>query len=358
MDRQLSVQSWTARFQLLPKAELHLHLEGTMEPATVVALAGKYGDALTEAAVAARYAARDFSAFIEAYKWVTSYLRAPADYALAAGRMCEQLLAQNVVYAEITLSVGVMLLRKQDVAANFAAICEAAAPYQHRGLRLQWIFDAVRQFGPAAAWEVARCAVDLRGAGVIAFGMGGDELALPAAQFREVYEYAAAHGLHRLVHAGEIGGPDSVRDAVEILGAERIGHGIASAADPALMAILAERSIGLELCPTSNLCTGALARHLGRPDARPDSGNDARLALHPLPRLFRVGIPISVSTDDPAMFSTTLNAEYRTLEQMGLGGEEILRISEGAFRGAFLPSEHKMALLQAFRAQAAPLGLL
>jgi len=264
--------------------------------------------------------------------------------------MCEQLLAQNVLYAEITLSVGVMLLRKQDVAANFAAICEAAAPYQRRGLRLQWIFDAVRQFGPAAAFEVARCAVDLRGAGVIAFGMGGDELALPAAQFRDVYEYAAAHGLHRLVHAGEIGGPDSVRDAVEILGAERIGHGIASAADPALMALLAERSIGLELCPTSNLCTGALARHLGRPNAR--------LAEHPLPRLFRAGIPISISTDDPAMFSTTLNAEYGALEQMGLGGEEMLRISEGAFRGAFLPSEDKIALVRSFRAQAATLGLL
>jgi len=366
MAQQLSVQSWSARFRLLPKAELHLHLEGTMEPATVVALAGKYGDLLTEGAVAARYAARDFTAFIEAYKWVTSYLRAPADYALVARRMCEQLLAQNVVYAEITLSVGVMLLRKQDVAANFAAICEAAAPYQHGGLRLQWIFDAVRQFGPAAARDVARCAVDLRGAGVIAFGMGGDELALPATQFRDVYEYAAAHGLHRLVHAGEIGGPDSVRDAVEILGAERIGHGIASAADPALMALLAERSIGLELCPTSNLCTGALARHLGRadepidarPDARPNPHTDARLAEHPLPRLFRAGIPISISTDDPAMFSTTLNAEYGTLEQMGLGGEEMLRISEGAFRGAFLPSEDKMALVQSFRAQAAPLGLL
>jgi len=362
MAQQLSLQSWAARFQLLPKAELHLHLEGTMEPATVVALAGKYGDLLTEGAVAARYAARDFPAFIEAYKWVTSYLRAPADYALVARRMCEQLLAQNVVYAEITLSVGVMLLRKQDVAANFAAICEAAAPYQHRGLRLQWIFDAVRQFGPAAAWEVARCAADLRGAGVIAFGMGGDELALPAAQFRDVYEYAAAHGLHRLVHAGEIGGPDSVRDAVEILGAERIGHGIASAADPALMPLLAARSIGLELCPTSNLCTGALARHLGRPnahtDARPDSGNDARLAEHPLPRLFRAGIPISISTDDPAMFGTTLNAEYGALEQMGLSGEEILRISEGAFRGAFLPLEDKMAFVKSFRAQAAPLGLL
>ena len=327
-----------------------MHLEGTMEPATVVALARGYGDVLDESAVSARYATSDFTTFIEAYKWVTSYLRAPADYALAARRMCEQMLAQNIVYAEVTLSAGVMLLRKQDIAANFRAICEAVAPYKSRGLRLQWIMDAVRQFGAAAAREVARCAVELGDEGVIAFGMGGDELAVPAAEFRRVYEYAAANGLHRLVHAGEIGGPDSVRDAVEILGAERIGHGIAAAADPKLMALLAERSIGLEVCPTSNLRTGALARFLGRPAAR--------LTDHPLPKLFRAGIPVSVSTDDPAMFDTDLTREFSTLAQMGLSKPQIIRIAEGAFRGAFLPPAEKSSLLEAFRARASALALL
>jgi adenosine deaminase len=345
-----SSDSWAARFLALPKAELHVHLEGTLEPATVVALARKYGDALDESAVAARYATRDFNAFIEAYKWVTSYLRAPADYALTARRMSEQMLAQGVVYAEVTLSVGVMLLRKQDVTANFSAIREAVAPYESRGLRVQWIFDAVRQFGAAAAREVARCAVELRDSGVIAFGMGGDELSRPAAEFRDVYDYAAAGGLHRLVHAGEIGGPDSVLDAVSTLGAERIGHGIAAAADQKLMALLAERSIGLEVCPTSNLRTGALARRLGRAVVT--------LADHPLPELFRAGIPVSVSTDDPAMFDTTLTGEFSALEQMGLREQEIMRITEGAFHGAFLPASEKTALLQGFRAKAEALGLL
>jgi aminodeoxyfutalosine deaminase len=345
-----SADSWSARFQALPKAELHVHLEGSMEPATVVALAKNYGDALDERAVAARYATRDFSAFIEAYKWVTSYLRAPADYALAARRMAEQMLTQSVVYAEVTLSAGVMLLRKQDVEANFCAIREAVAPYESRGLRLQWIFDAVRQFGAAAAREVAQCAVGLRDAGVVAFGMGGDELSRPAAEFREVYDYAAANRLHRLIHAGEIGGPDSMLDAVNILGAERIGHGIAAAADPKLIVLLAERSIGLEICPTSNLRTGALARHIGRADAS--------LPDHPLPELFRAGIPLSVSTDDPAMFDTTLAREFSTLAQMGLRQQEIMRIAEGAFHGAFLPASEKSALLQAFRARAEALGLL
>jgi len=321
-----------------------------MEPATVVTLAKNHGDALDESAVAARYATRDFSAFIEAYKWVTSYLRAPADYALVASRMAEQMLAQSVVYAEVTLSAGVMLLRKQDVEANFRAISEAVAPYESRGLRLQWILDAVRQFGAAAARDVAQHAVGLRDAGVVAFGMGGDELARPTAEFRDVYDYATANGLRRLVHAGEIGGPDSVRDAVEILRAERIGHGIAAAADPELMALLAERSIGLEICPTSNLRTGALARLLGRADAG--------LPDHPLPQLFRAGIPISLSTDDPAMFDTSLVREFGALEQMTLRKQEILSIAEGAFAGAFLPPTEKAAFRQAFRVKAAPLGLL
>ena len=321
-----------------------------MEPATVVALAKNYGDALDERVVAARYSTHDFSAFIEAYKWVTSYLRAPADYALAALRMCEQMLVQNLIYAEVTLSAGVMLLRKQDVEANFRAIREAVSPYESRGLRLQWILDAVRQFGAAAARNVAQHAVGLRDAGVVAFGMGGNELACPSAEFREVYEYAAANGLHRLVHAGEIGGPDSVRDAVNILGAERIGHGIAAAADPKLMALLAERRIHLEICPTSNLRTGALAQLVGRANAG--------LADHPLPQLLRAGIPISVSTDDPVMFDTSLAREFSALEQMNLRHPEIVSIAEGAFAGAFLPPSQKAALLQTFRVKAAALGLL
>ena len=345
-----SSDSWAERFRALPKAELHVHLEGTMEPATVVALAKNQGETLDESTVATRYATRDFNAFLEAYKWVTSYLRAPADYVLVARRMSEQMLAQNVVYAEVTLSAGVMLLRKQDVEANFCAIREAVAPYESRGLHLQWIFDAVRQFGAAAAREVARCAVELRDAGVVAFGMGGDELARPAAEFRKVYDYAAANGLRRLVHAGEIGGPDSVRHAVEILRAERIGHGIAAAADPNLMALLAERFIGLEICPTSNLRTGALAQHLGRANAS--------LSDHPLPRFFHAGIPLSVSTDDPAMFGTSLASEFDLLEQMGLGKQQIMSIAEGAFHGAFLPASEQSAFFEAFRAKAEALSLL
>jgi aminodeoxyfutalosine deaminase len=338
-------------------------MEGSLAPHTVVELAARYGDPLTEAEVTEGYRVADFAGFIEAYKWVTSYLRAPADYALAAARMADGLLAENVVYAEVTLSAGVMLLRKQDVAANFHAIREAVAPFASRGLRLQWIFDAVRQFGPGPAREAARRAIELRREGVIAFGLGGDELSLPTSQFRDAYDLAAANGLHRVAHAGEIGGPELVREAVELLGAERIGHGIAAVRDPYLMNWLAKRAIPLEICPASNLRTGALARQLGR---EPGTGislagtslTDISLKDHPLPQLLRAGIPITLSTDDPAMFETHLAGEYASLADMGLTSAEILGVAETSFAAAFLPATEKQRMIATFRLGAAALALI
>jgi aminodeoxyfutalosine deaminase len=350
MSSQSSSPELASTIAALPKAELHLHLEGAIEPVTVVELAARYGDAIAPGQVAARYSTHDFSAFIEAYKWVTSYLRAPADYALAARETAERLLAQNVVYAEITLSAGVMLLRKQDPAANLRAIREAVGPYESLGLRLQWIFDCVRQFGPRAAMDVARIAVELSSEGVVAFGIGGDELALPASDFRDVFDYAASGGLHRVAHAGEIGGPDSIRDALTFLGAERIGHGIAATRDHALAATLREQRIPLEICPTSNLRTGALARQIGR--------DQADLRHHPLPDLFRAGVPVSVSTDDPAMFNTNLQREYLALIEMGLSPRELARVAAASFQGAFLPTAEKFSYLSTFTRQAAAADLV
>ncbi len=371
----------------MPKAELHLHLEGSLAPRTVVELAARYGAHLGEQEVTASYHVSDFPGFIEAYKWVTSYLRAPHDYALAAERLAALLVAENVVYGEITLSVGVMLLRKQDVAANFRAIREAVAPFEKLGLHLQWIFDTVRQFGPSAAKEVARRAIELRREGVVAFGMGGDELSVLTAEFRDAYNQVAASGLHRVAHAGEIGGPELVREAVEQLGAERIGHGIAAVRDPYLMNWLANRAIPLEICPSSNIRTGALALQLGR--TAPPAGNDAPPSIgespvsqtpfgqtpvaevpvgeapylaalrdHPLPRLLRSGIPVTLSTDDPAMFETTLAGEYAALGGMGLTTPEILGIAEAGFSSSFLPPAEKQRLLASFRHRAAALSLV
>src|SRR5271167_438584 len=278
----------------MPKAELHLHLEGSIRPPVAVALAVRHGLSVTEEEVRKRYAYSDFAAFIEAFKWVTSFLREPADFALITTDLAEQLLAQKVVYSEVTLSVGIMLLRKQDPQANFEAILAAAEPFERKGLRLNWIFDAVRQFGATLAMEVVDWAQRCNSPRIVAFGIGGDELSIPTRDFVPVYKHAAYCGLHRLIHAGEIGGPEKIREAVEFLGVERVGHGIGAIHDPQLMDLLADRRIPLEVCPVSNLRTGALARQLKL--VAPS------LNEHPLPQIVRHGVPVVLSTDDPSMF--------------------------------------------------------
>jgi adenosine deaminase len=317
------------RIASLPKAELHLHLEGSIQPATVCALTARQGIVMTEDVVRQRYAYRDFPEFIEAFKWVTSFLREPKDYALIARDLAEHLLSQRVVYAEVTLSIGVMLLRKQQPEANFEALLRATESFENRGLRFRWVFDAARQFGVDAAMEVVESAKRCHSKAIVAFGIGGDELAIPAKEFRPVYDRAAQVGLHKLMHAGEVGGPEKIREAIELLGVERIGHGIAAINDARLMDLLVERRIPLEICPASNMKTGALARQLCR--------EDAAIEDHPLPKLFRHGIPIVLSTDDPAMFHTTLHEEYANAARMGLQEEELARIVEMGFEHAFLP---------------------
>ena len=323
-------------FALVPKAELHLHLEGSIQPKTVCALTRSHGVVFTEAEVRQKYAYKDFNEFLEVFKWVTSFLRDPRDYALIINDLAENLLSQNVAYAEITLSIGIMILRKQIPEANFEAMLEAAKPFEKRGLRLNFIFDAVRQFGVEAAMQVVLAAERANSKSIVAFGIGGDELAVPTKDFRAVYDKASAIGLHRLMHAGEIGGPEKIREAIELLGAERIGHGISSAQDPALMDLLADRRIPLEICPQSNMRTGALAGQLGR--------KDARIEDHPLPKLARHGIPVVLSTDDPAMFHTTLLDEYENARRMGLSNSELAALAKASFDYAFLEEHDRRTL--------------
>jgi aminodeoxyfutalosine deaminase len=334
----------------LPKAELHLHLEGTIRPETAIELAARHDVELTLDEVASRYRYSDFTGFIETFKWVTSFLRQPDDYALITRRMCEELVSQNVVYAEITISTGVMLRRTQNVEANFTAIREAAAGVLYHRLRTAWIFDAARQFGVDAAMEVARWAARLQNAGVIGFGMGGDELAIPTAGFRSVYDYARSEGLRLVCHAGEIGGPESVREAVEILGVERVGHGIAVMHDDALGEALAMRHVVLENCPTSNLCTGALARQIDQPVAQ--------LGDHPLRKFIDRHWPVVLSSDDPGLFHTDLQTEYALAQSLGLSQAQLLRLAEQSYHAAFLSPVDKRQLLENFQAAAKSAALL
>lgn len=296
----------------LPKAELHLHLEGSIEPTTLVEL----DPSLTIEECRARYRYADFAGFLKSYEWVNRYLRTPEDYALVTRRLLERLAAQNVSYAEINLSAGVILWKKQDLAAIHDAVRAAASGSP---VAVRWIWDAVRQFPVADGMRAAEMAAERAGDGVVGFGIGGDEARGPAPLFREVFAYARRAGLHLAPHAGETAGPESIWEALEA-GAERIGHGIRAIGDPVLVRHLRDREIPLEICISSNVATGAVAR----------------LEDHPVRRLFDAGVPIILNTDDPAMFSTTLTREFEIAQRVfGFSGAEIEQVAANGFRYAF-----------------------
>jgi adenosine deaminase/aminodeoxyfutalosine deaminase len=299
-------------YRAWPKAELHLHLEGSVEPETMQEL----DPALTPDAIRAMYRIHDFQGFIQAYKAVVERLRTPEDYAHIARALMRRLAAENVQYAEITLSAGVVLWKQQEFAPVYAAVRQAAA---ESTIEVHWILDAVRHFGVAHAMRVAELAAERVNDGVVAFGIGGDEERGPAAWFGEVYRFAKGAGLRLTAHAGETVGPESVWAALDI-GAERIGHGIRAVEDAALLRHLRDRGIPLELCITSNVATGAVAS----------------LDAHPVRRLFDAGVPITLNTDDPAIFATTLSGEYElAAHRFGFSEAELRGIAENAFRYAF-----------------------
>jgi adenosine deaminase/aminodeoxyfutalosine deaminase len=294
------------------KSELHLHLEGSVEPETLYEL----DPATSIEEYRALYHYTDFDAFLRAFGAVGKRLRTPADYGLITRRLLERLEAQNVRYAEIIIAAGVVLWKQQEFAPIFDAVRAAAG---ESGVQVRWILDAVRQFGVEPAMQVAALARDRADQGVVALGIGGSEERGPAAWFQDVFAFASNAGLHLTAHAGESMGPESVWDALA-LGAERIGHGIAAVRDPALMRHLRERDIPLEICITSNLVTGVVER----------------IEDHPVRRLFDAGVPIVLNSDDPAMFGCSLTGEYRlAAERFGFTEAELRRIAENGFRYAF-----------------------
>lgn len=276
-----------------------------MQPATLIEI----DPSLTIAEIAANMpAGNTFDAFIESYKWAARRLTRPEDYAIATRRLLAALAAQNVKYAEITLSAGVILWRELDIAPIYDAIWRET---QTSSVPAFWILDAVRHFGAEPAMRVAEFAVSRRHEGVVAFGLGGDERRGPAEWFREVFAFARHGGLHLVCHAGETVGPESIWAALEI-GTERIGHGITAARDPALLAHLRDRNIPLEICISSNVSTGVVAS----------------LEQHPVRRIYEAGVPVVLNTDDPALFRTDLCREYEVAEQVfGLPVEELARRS-------------------------------
>ena len=303
----------------MPKAELHLHLEGSIEPETLHEL----DPATPVEEFRALYRYENFDAFLRAFGAIGKRLRTPADYALITTRLLERLQQQNVQYAEIIVSAGVVIWKGQEFAPIFDAIAGAASASP---VKVRWILDAVRQFGVDHVMRVAELAAERVDRGVIAFGIGGSEERGPAEWFKDVFAFAHRAGLHLTAHAGESMGPESVWAALE-LGAERIGHGIAAVKDEALMRHLREHDIPLEVCPTSNLVTGVVPR----------------IEDHPLRQLYDAGVPVVLNSDDPAMFRSSLVDEYRLARRcFGFTDAELRRLAANAFRYAFEPLRHTM----------------
>ena len=322
----------------LPKAELHLHLEGTVEPQTLIELSRKYDpEPLTPEAVSQLYSYSDFQGFLMAFKSLTERLRSPEDYEVITYRMMERLRAQNILHAEVYCSVGVCLLRQMDFDAIFAGM-ERGRQRGERdfGVSVLWLFDSVRQFGVEQAEAVVDLAIKHHERNVVGFGIGGDEQRGPAELFRATFARAKSGGLRLTCHAGESAGPESIWGAIN-LGAERLGHALTAFEDEELMGVLSERQVALELCPTSNLRTRAISS----------------LERHPLRVYFDRGMMITLNSDDPAMICTSLVEEYTLAQQhFGLTDEHLREIARNSFEASFLPAEQKLKFLDLIDAHA------
>ncbi len=317
----------------LPKVELHVHLVGSASVPTVLRLAARHG-ALTVPTdpdeLAAFYAFRDFAHFIDVYQAVNALVSTPADVTDLVLGLARELAAASVRYAEITVTPVSHL----SVGITGGALADALVEGRQRaraehGVELGWIFDTAGELGVDAAWATLDWVLAQRPAGTVGFGLGGPEIGVDRAGFAGPFAAAREAGLRSLPHAGETTGPATVWSALQDLGAERIGHGIGAIADPGLLEHLAGHRIPLEVCPTSNLRTGAVRS----------------LAEHPLPRLLRAGVPVTLNTDDPGMFGCDLVGEYRVAhEVLGLSVAELVGLTRTAIDAAGCSAELRTAL--------------
>lgn len=325
----------TSYVRRLPKAELHLHLEGTVTPETLVELSARHDATpldLDQARGLFQYA--DFSGFLMAFKAITEHLQTAEDYELATGRMLERLAAQGIVHAEIYVSVGVVYYwRHCEFEPLFLGMERARARAERElGITVFWIFDAVRHFGPEQAARVFRKAAELRPEfpSIIGIGIGGDERRTGAEPFRDLYAEARDAGLRLTAHAGETVGPEGIWGAINI-GAERLGHALSAIHDPELMELLSHRQIPLEICITSNLKTGCCVR----------------TEDHPVRRYFDSGLMVTLNSDDPSLFRSDLEDEYRLSHaEFGFTEEHLRELAANSIEASFLPPERKVALLR------------
>jgi len=318
----------------LPKVELHLHLVGSASLDTVLALARRHpdGGVPTDREELRRfYTFTDFPHFLTVYHRVNLLVTTGADVVTLLDGLAAELATRTVRYAEVQVTP----VRNRMAGISYPDLASALADgrtlaRERHGVELGWVFDADAMLGPAGAEETVDFAVGHRPEGTVGIGLGGPEIGVRRADFAPAFRRAVAAGLHSVPHAGETVGPEEVWAAVTELGAERIGHGIGAARDPRLMEHLAQHGIALEVCPISNLRTGAVRD----------------IAAHPLPALVAAGVPVTLATDDPGMFHTDLDAEYLLChEAFGMGVPELAEIARTGACAAYCSVELRDTLL-------------
>ncbi len=327
----------------MPKAEIHVHLEGSVRPATLLQLARRNGiepPAPDEAGLREFFRFTDFPHFIEAYIAVCTCLRTPDDFATIVREVGEDAAAQNIRYLEIHFNPETNVRKRGlDFQEMLAGMNRGRAEARERwGVEMRWIADGVRD-SETSPFSVTRT-VDWITAlspddGVVALGLGGNEVGHPPAPFAADFARARAAGLHTVAHAGETTGHETISESLDLLGAERIGHGVRAAENRDLVERLARERIPLELCPTSNLCTQVVAS----------------LAEHPFRALDDAGVLVTVNSDDPPLFGTTLTEEFLLLiRHWGYDADGVQRIALNALDVAFLPDDEKSRLRCEFQA--------
>jgi len=330
----------------IPKAEIHLHLEGTIELPTLVEVIQRRGQRVDRAArerLAGLYSHRDFLHFLENFRTLCGSLARPEDYAVITAALSDRLRDESVRYAEVFCSPGVLALSGLPADEVLDAVSHTARRRAAEGgPRLRFLLDGVRQLGVGAQEELVELADRSRRYDVIGVGMGGDEKSLPASEFAGAFREARRLGLRTTVHAGEFDGPASVRQAMEILEVERIGHGVRAVEDERVVRDLASRAVPIECCPTSNIRTGVVRSW----------------ADHPLPRLVAMGVRATLNSDDPALFGTSLVGEWETAHaRLGMPVDAVVRLGMETAAATFLPQEDKDRLVEEIREAAVRLGV-
>lgn len=318
----------------LPKAELHVHHVGSASPRIVAELAARHPDSPVPrdpVELAKYFSFIDFAEFIEIYLSVVDLIRTPEDVRLLTYEVARDMAGQNIRYAEMTVTPYTSMIRGIAPEAFCEAIEDArVAAERELGVVLRWCFDIPGESGLPAAEETARIATTLRPDGLVSFGLGGPEIGVPRPQFRPHFEAARAVGLHSVPHAGETTGPETIWDAVDLLGAERIGHGTSVMRDPALVDRLGANGIVLEVCPTSNVATRAVES----------------LDQHPIRAMVDAGLSVTVNSDDPPMFGTNLSKEYAVAARLlELDSDGVADLARAAVRHSFAEDTVKKRLI-------------